>query len=601
MRPYLSRFLYVLSGNRKKLVFLTGLAIFASVLEAFGIGMVGPFVAVITNPQFIERNPQIMSVLRGFGLNSINQVLLVLGGAVVLAFYIKSFLSFYVQKYIFQFGYDQRGKLFLRLMSAYLRAPYTYHSQHNSSELIQRMVNETDEFTRDALVPILFLGSNCFIVLAIVVLLIMTNILAVLVISGIFLTAFALFQPFKHYLELWGKDRSQSLEAMIRVINHALGGLKEVRVIGCEQYFETEAKQHTHRYAVSGASAMAFGNLPRYALEAFLMTFLVVFAFIYIKINQGNSESLSSVLGIFAIASVRMLPSLILVVQSLNALRYAAYALDKIYLDLWELEQIAPPPPLRAAQEQQRLAQRTLPFQSEVTLHQITYQYPQGTQPSLQDVSLSLRKGESIGIIGRSGAGKTTLIDVILGLLLPQSGDIQVDGQSVYQDLRAWQNLIGYVPQSIFLTDDSLERNIAFGVPDHLIDPERLRKAIAVAQLSELVDSLPEGAKTLVGERGTRLSGGQRQRIGIARVIYHNRPILVLDEATSALDNETEALVSESVKALGGEKTIIIIAHRLSTIAHCDRIYRMEQGRVVASGTYEEVVLHSSEATATHS
>jgi ABC-type multidrug transport system fused ATPase/permease subunit len=462
------------------------------------------------------------------------------------------------------------------------------------------MVNETDEFTRDALVPILFLGSNCFIVFAIVVLLVMTNILAVLVISAIFLTAFALFQPFKHYLEIWGKDRSQSLEAMIRVINHALGGLKEVRVIGCEQYFETEAKQYTHRYAAAGAAAMAFGNLPRYALEAFLMTFLVIFAFIYIKINQGNSEDLSSVLGIFAIASVRMLPALILVVQSLNALRYAAYALDKIYLDLWELEKIAPPPTpqIRAAYEQGRLHQSILPFRSEITLHQITYQYPNSTTPSLKQVSLSLRKGESIGIIGRSGAGKTTLIDVILGLLMPESGDIRVDGYSVYRDLRAWQNLIGYVPQSIFLTDDTLERNIAFGVPDHLIDPERIQKAIAVAQLNELVDSLPEGSKTLVGERGTRLSGGQRQRIGIARVIYHNRPILVLDEATSALDNETEAMVSDAVKALGGEKTIIIIAHRLSTIAHCDRIYRMEQGHVVASGTYEEVVLRSAEPSA---
>ena len=190
-----------------------------------------------------------------------------------------------------------------------------------------------------------------------------------------------------------------------------------------------------------------------------------------------------------------------------------------------------------------------------------------------------------------SGAGKTTLVDVILGLLTPQSGDIQVDGKSIYQDLRSWQNLIGYVPQSIFLTDDTLERNIAFGVPDHLIDAEKLQQAIQSVQLSELVEQLPDGIQTVLGERGVRLSGGQRQRVGIARALYHQRELLVLDEATAALDNETESLVSDAIKALGGNKTIIIIAHRLSTIQHCDRIYKLERGRILQSGSYEEVVL----------
>ncbi|NJL21590.1 MAG: ATP-binding cassette domain-containing protein, partial [Leptolyngbyaceae cyanobacterium SM1_3_5] len=190
----------------------------------------------------------------------------------------------------------------------------------------------------------------------------------------------------------------------------------------------------------------------------------------------------------------------------------------------------------------------------------------------------------------RSGAGKTTLVDVILGLLIPQSGDIQVDGVSVYSDIRAWQNLIGYVPQSIFLMDDTIERNIAFGVPDAHIDAERLQTAIETAQLLELTEQLPEGIHTVIGERGVRLSGGQRQRIGIARALYHEREILVLDEATAALDNETERLVSKAIQSLGGIKTVIIIAHRLSTIEHCDCIYQLEKGRIVKSGSYQEVV-----------
>jgi ATP-binding cassette, subfamily B, bacterial PglK len=230
-------------------------------------------------------------------------------------------------------------------------------------------------------------------------------------------------------------------------------------------------------------------------------------------------------------------------------------------------------------------------FDKQIVLDRLTFAYPTTARKALDDISLTIHKGQSIGIIGKSGSGKTTLVDVILGLFEPQSGDIQVDGVSVYRDLRAWQNILGYVPQSIFLTDDTLERNIAFGVPDHLIDRDRLDKAIEMSQLQDVVAQLPDGLQTLVGERGVLLSGGQRQRVGIARVLYHQREILVFDEATAALDSETEHLVTEATKALSGSNTIIIIAHRLSTIEHCDCIYQIEQGKVVKSGSYQEVVL----------
>ena len=233
-------------------------------------------------------------------------------------------------------------------------------------------------------------------------------------------------------------------------------------------------------------------------------------------------------------------------------------------------------------------------FVHQVELKDVTYRYPGTSDPALQQLSLSLKKGQAIALIGKSGAGKTTLVDVILALLTPESGDIQVDGVSIYGNIRSWQNLVGYIPQSIFLMDDTIERNLAFGVPDHLIDGERLHQAIAAAQLTELVEQLPNGIKTEVGERGVRLSGGQRQRIGIARALYHQREILVLDEATSALDNETEKLVSQSIQALSGTKTLIVIAHRLTTVEYCDRVYLMDKGRIVKSGTYQEVVVNQS-------
>jgi ATP-binding cassette, subfamily B, bacterial PglK len=381
---------------------------------------------------------------------------------------------------------------------------------------------------------------------------------------------------------------------MIRLINHGMGGLKETRVIGCEPYFESKMEAQISQFSVSGSLALSFSNLPRYVIEAFLITFLIIFTFLFISANQGNVQNLSSVLGIFALASIRLLPAVGNLLSSINGIRYNAYSLDRIYLDLKELEDTNMSKASKSIIAESRSSASTgivLPFRDRIILEDVVYHYPNTASKSLDQVSLVIKKGESIGLIGKSGAGKTTLVDVILGLLTPQDGDIKVDNASIYNDLRAWQNLIGYVPQSIFLIDDTLERNIAFGIHDQLIDHQRLDGAIVAAQLEELVEQLPNGLNTMVGERGVLLSGGQRQRVGIARALYHEREILVFDEATAALDNETEGLVTEAIKSLIGIKTMIIIAHRLSTIEHCDRIYQLEQGRITKSGSYQDVVL----------
>ena len=299
-------------------------------------------------------------------------------------------------------------------------------------------------------------------------------------------------------------------------------------------------------------------------------------------------------MSIFAVASIRLIPSISQLSSAFGALKNASYSLDKLYFDLKELEKIGGSKSLdllNNSSEGSIASSIAMPFENEIVLDRVTYRYPNASETAIKDISLSIKKGQSIALIGKSGSGKTTLVDVILGLLTPESGNISVDGSSIYHDVRSWQNLIGYIPQSIFLLDTTIEGNIAFGVSDDLIDPERMNKAIHAAQLAELVEQLPDGIKTTVGERGVRLSGGQRQRIGIARTLYHEREILVLDEATSALDNETEILVSEAIKSLSGTKTMIIIAHRLTTVEHCDSIYLMDKGRIVKSGSYREVVL----------
>jgi ABC-type multidrug transport system fused ATPase/permease subunit len=468
----------------------------------------------------------------------------------------------------------------------------------NSATLIQNITNTTDAVSIGVVSTFLTFISNSVIVLSLMLLLIKTNAIALILIAVLLLICFGLLDPMKERLARWNKDGFHAYGEMIRITNHGLGGLKETRIIGCESYFEEQMEEQSKIYAKSTTLRDAYGNLSRFVLEPLMISFLIGFTFLFINLNQNKTQNLTGVLGIFALASVRLMPAVGNLISGINVIRGNSYSLERLFFDMKELEKEKLITDFDSASHDEKLIysqqnQQRLQFLNEFILDRVTFQYPNNKKNVLEDISLSIRKGESIGLIGKSGAGKTTLVDVILGLFIPQFGDIKVDGVSVYSNLRAWQNMLGYVPQSIFLIDDTLERNIAFGVPDHLIDLNKLKKAIEMAQLSELVEQLPEGVKTVVGERGVLLSGGQRQRVGIARVLYHEREILVFDEATAALDSETEHLITEATKALAGNKTIIIIAHRLSTIEHCDCIYQLEQGRIMKSGSYQEVIVGS--------
>jgi ATP-binding cassette, subfamily B, bacterial PglK len=593
MMQFLSRFLYVTKGKYKALSYLLFLFLLISFLELLGIGLIGPFISLATNPSFIKHNHWLNLFYEWLNFNSEREFLLMLGLLSIVIFYVKSFISFNAQKSVFEFGYKLQAELMTRLLHAYLAAPYTFHLNKNSSSIIQNIVNETHEFCNSLTMPFLTSISNGVVISALIFLLIKTDAMAMIIILGIGIIAFTIFYFLKNRLARWGKESSEAHAEMIRLINHSLGGLKETRIFGCEPYFEQQMKIAANKFQSCSSNAVGFSNLPRYTIEAFLITFLIGFTILFITINQGKEASLTSVLGIFALASIRLLPATGNLFTAINSIKHKSYSLDKLYFDLKELESINLNKISNDSIDRQNSETKNLSFHDEIILDKVIYRYPNAAKNSLEEISLTLKKGESIGLIGKSGAGKTTLVDVILGLLQPEHGDIKVDGNSIYKDLRAWQNLIGYVPQSIFLIDDTLERNIALGVQDHLIDRERLKGAIQAAQLSDLVEQLPNGIQTRVGERGVLLSGGQRQRVGIARALYHEREILVFDEATAALDNETEALVTESIKSLSGIKTMIVIAHRLSTIEHCDLIYMLDRGKIVKAGNYEEVVLRN--------
>jgi len=600
MLSYLSRMLYVITGKKVELLIMTFVLFAVSLLDTIGIGLIGPFMGLATSPNIIFQNGFLHNIYTRLGFGSTNQFIAFSGFAIVIIFYLKSFLNFRMQEYIFKFSLSQWGKLVDRLIKAYLAADYTFHLQRNTSTILQTILVETGHFSNSILIPLLISVSNVAVISFLLILLAWTSPIGTLTILGIILLTFFISNSFKERMSRWNQEGSAAQNQIIQTINHGLGGIKETKVIGCESYFQKQIRALTKIYADSIGSVLVIGNLPRILIEALLITFLIGFTSIFLVVSP-EPQKLVSVLSVFAVASIRMLPAASALLGSISSIRSYRYVVDKLYFDLKEVEGrklsanlAEPASKMVGSRPASHGDQQAMIFTDRVALQQVSYSYPNSTKLAIHDVSLTVQKGQAIALIGKSGAGKTTLVDIVLGLLLPQGGDIQVDGVSVYQNLRQWQNLIGYIPQSIFLMDDTVERNIAFGVPDEHIDSQRLQESLEAAQLLQLIADLPDGVKTRIGERGLRLSGGQRQRIGIARALYHEREILVLDEATSALDNETEGLVNEAIKSLSGQKTLIIIAHRLSTVEHCDRIYLIEQGTIVKEGSYKEVVLGES-------
>ena len=567
---------------------LISLFIMTSILESFGIALVGPFVTFATNPNLIHQNSWSESLYQQFKFSSELNFVSLFGLSVVIILWVKSIFGFNVQRSIFGFGFGQQAELRTRLMRSYLRAPYTFHLNRNTAAVIQNIINETMIFANGILMPGLFACANLAIVIALLFLLFITNAIATISILTIILVLFVILYRFKNRIAIWGRKASKSNKRIVQIINHGIGSFKETRIIGCENHFESQIKEQAKIYRESVENFKAFSLLSRYILEPVLISFVVGFTVFSLFAGQ-SIETLAATLGVFGIASVRLLPAASNLLQSAGGMKNSSYVIDLLYNELKEVEQLHAEQKL--ADKLKIDSSRDIKFKQTLELEQLSYRYPKAKDLALQNINLTIYKGQSIGIIGKSGSGKTTIVDIILGLLQIEQGDIKVDGISVKGNLRSWQNLVGYIPQSIFLIDDTIQRNIAFGVADEDIDQTRLNKAIEAAQLTEVIKGLPQGVDTMVGERGVLLSGGQRQRVGIARALYHEREVLILDEATAALDNETEELITKAIESLSGNKTLIVIAHRLTTLAGCDQIYAMEKGQIIQTGSYQEVVV----------
>lgn len=567
------------AAEKRSAVFLMIFMFIGMVLETLGIGLVIPTIAAMTQDDLGESYPFLQPFLAFAG--NPGQQMIIMGGMLVLVgiYLIKTiFLTFLAWRQAsFSFGVLMR--LSRDIFSLYLHQPYTFHLQRNSAHLIRNIVTEVNQFIFNGINPGLILLTEGLVLLGIVSLLFAVEpVGAFIVVTVLGLTGLGFYRFTRQRITSWGEARQYHEGFRIQHLQQGLGGVKDAKLLGLENNFIDQYHYHNIRSARAGKLRAVVQQLPRLWLEFIAVTGLAVL--VLVLLVQGSEFStIVPTLALFAAAAFRLLPSFSRILSAVQSLRFGLAVINTLHKEV-ELTNT----------DNMNECESIIQFQRMIGLRQVSFTYPDAPAPAVNDLSLTIQRGESVGIIGTSGAGKSTLVDIILGLLKPDQGCITVDGIDIRNNIMSWQGQIGYVPQSIYLTDDTLRRNVAFGLLDNEIDEAEVIRAINAAQLQDFVTSLPHGLETIVGERGIRLSGGQRQRIGIARALYNDPAVLVLDEATSSLDISTESHVMEAVTALQGDKTIIIVAHRLSTVAHCDRIYRIDHGTVVDEGSPEAML-----------
>jgi ABC-type multidrug transport system fused ATPase/permease subunit len=575
--------------ERRRFFLLLILIIVMAFVDMLGVASILPFLAVVSNPAQIRQNDYLSWFNAWLGGPDDQTFLVVLGlgvlGMLVLSLAIKITTLYANARFSQMRNYSISG----RLLAGYLRQPYAWSLGRHSAQLNRTILQEVTMLVSRALIPAMrLIAQGCTVIFLLGLLFVIDPAVAAgssLIFIG---TYAAIFWGFRSKLRRLGDVRLEANRARSKVANETFGAIKEVKVLGLEQTFITRFQAPSRRMAESESTAQLIGEMPRYLLEGVAFGGIVLLILVLL-VQGGSVNDVLPTLGVFAFASLRIFPAVQSIYNSLTILRTSAPTLDAVHRDYMEVVEqgAASSAPLHG----------TVPLQlvDRLAMQEIVYHYPNAERAALAGLTLEVRAKTTVGIVGGTGAGKTTAVDVLLGLLLPQAGSLWVDGTAITQaNLRDWQGAMGYVPQQIFLIDDTVGANIAFGIRPEDRDQAAIEAAARMANLHEFVLSeLPEGYETHVGERGVRLSGGQRQRIGIARALYHDPEVLILDEATSALDNLTERAVMEAVHALGNHKTIIMIAHRLSTVRNCDRIFLLEHGRVSAAGTYDDLVADS--------
>ncbi len=582
MLEYLKEIIYILGKDKSKTPLMLMFFVLISMLEVVGIGLIAPYVALIIDQSApIEKFSWVFNIL---GLDGNYQLAVILLGCLLLIiFIIKAVSSIWINKIIVFFSQNQQVKLRSYLMHAYQNISYEEYLHRNSSEYIRNIQETTGQFSGGVLLPLLRLVSDSIVAIFIIILLAYQDIVALIsLVMLVGILAYSYDKFFRYKLKDHGSIANASAASIVKAVNEGIEGLKEIRIYNKEQYFYNIVNKNSKKFAYSNSMKQVISSAPRYLLEAVAIGFVVSLVIIS-SLSESGLDSILPTLSIFAIASIRLIPSFNIILTSILNLRYGRNSVSILYKDLKNLKKIKTIEAAKNTKLNNEL------FQS-FELERVNYSYPFSTERALSNISLKFLPGESIGIVGPSGSGKTTLVDLILGLVVPQSGSVLYNKRTLALSLNVWRSKIAYIPQKILLIDDTLRKNIALGIPENEIDDRKIQDSIKRAMLSEVVEKMPIGVDTVIGERGTLLSGGQMQRVALARAFYHDRSVLIMDESTSALDSEMENEVVEQMRFLHGTMTIIVIAHRVTTLKYCDRIIKIDNGEILTELTYKRYV-----------
>ncbi len=562
---------------RHQFALLAAMTLLAALFEVLGIGLVFPFIKIISDPEWLLHSPWFAPFAPYVAAWGHDRLVFVVGLGLIALFIVKNayLLCFYHAQFAIAFGSVVRYSS--RLLEIYLRAPYLMHLQRNSAELV-RNVRELPQNLFNAGISVLGFMTEALVVILVGGVLIAAEPVATGIAIAVLIGSIGLFYlGTGHLLRRWGTEKLERNGALQLALQQALSGIKDSRVLGCESYFIGHFSRSAHSMMRVLRLIQVVSQVPRLSIELATMTGMILVVLVMAARADASSDMLPK-MALFAAAAFRLMPSINRMTQALTEFKVSTAPLEALYQDMG---------PSRHWM-QTCVPQYRVKLEQSLELKGVFFRYPDADKPAISAIDLCICRGDTIGLVGPSGSGKSTLVDIILGLLVPSEGRILLDGSEIRTG-GGWSGVVGYVPQSIYITDDTVRRNIAFGVEDAQIDDDAVRRALAQAHLDEFIKELPEGLDTRLAEDGIRLSGGQRQRIGIARALYRDPDLLVLDEATSALDPITEREISAAVEALHRSKTVIIIAHRLSTVRHCDRLLMIDRGRIVDSGTFDEL------------
>ena len=577
---YIKELLFLIGSKKRKLPIIFILFVCISFIDVAGIGLIGPYISLIIDDSSLEGLFLDMVVFLGLPIEK-KDLLISIGLILVAIFFLKAISVILMNRVIIGFGAGLQLSLRSSLMESYQKMSYSIYLTRNTAEFIYA-INVLVGLAQAVVVSILKLISDLVLVIAVVTLLAFQNILALsmflILLGGL---VFIYDRVFQERLKEYGQFTNNSFESLLKNLNEGLEGFKEIRILGKEKFF--------HRKVVSAAEGLAryqvkeamISTSPRFLLEFIMVSFIVLLVVGTLMIS-GDLESIVVTLAMFSIAGLRLLPAASAMSSNLAMFRYNRDGISRLYRDfkLFENEH---------KDESQEVNNDLGAFQ-ELNIKNIYFSYSNNEEYNLKNISINISSGQCIGFMGTSGAGKTTLIDLLLGVLRANKGEILFNGEEIDKCLKAWQSKVAYLPQEVFLVDGSVRDNVALGIQKELVENSRILESLEKSRMMEFVNNLPEGIDAPLGQGGSRISGGQRQRIALARSFYHEREVLIMDEATSALDDKTEKEIIDEIGFLKGKKTIIVIAHRLSTLKNCDYIYELDMGSIVRSGKPEDMI-----------